>query len=98
MKGDDVDADDLTRALERLPADAATRLRRYVEEGGGPSLGSFHRLLLSNDLVGAVRSADRENLEALPAYAEFLATHAPAGCHGSPQAVQAWTGLGPLGG
>lgn len=52
--------------------------------------GSFVRAVLENDLMGACNSADPESASCLFWIVGYLYNNAPAGCHGSPEAVSKW--------
>lgn len=69
-------------------------LFRYVEYGIPP--GGFLTAVLENNLSEACGRADDENLENLPAYANYLYNHVPTNAWGSPQKVSEWIGLGGL--
>lgn len=79
--------------LDMLPAGMRATIRRYIEEGYGDSLGSFHRAVLSNDLIDALALADATNRAALPAIARYLSSCAPPDSFGSREKVSAWRGL-----
>lgn len=63
----------------------------WILEGIKP--GSFLRAVLSNDLRGAVVTADGENRKAFVHYIEFLVNAAPEGCYGNPAVLTNWKGL-----
>ena len=63
-------------------------LRRYIERGTPP--GDFLRHVLCNNLMDALKHADRENQQNLPAYGYFLYNVAPALCSGSKEKYEAW--------
>lgn len=76
------------QGLELIPEYMRDGMTRYIKRGIPP--GSFLTAVLSNDLIGALRKADDTNINALPAYGRFLYNYAPAGCYGSPDAVDRW--------
>jgi hypothetical protein len=61
---------------------------RYIEHGIEP--GHFLSAVFRNDFVGIAGRADDENLENLPAYANFLYNYAPQTCWGSKEKVDNW--------
>jgi hypothetical protein len=63
-------------------------LDRWISHGIPP--GDFLVAVLCNDLNGAVRRADSENIQHLPEIVNWLREHAPLTSWGSPQAVQRW--------
>ena len=63
-------------------------LKVYIEHGARP--GGFLSAVLANDFVEIVAAADGENMQNLPAYADYLYNHAPRDCWGSKQALEAW--------
>jgi hypothetical protein len=52
--------------------------------------GDFLFAVLGNDLLGAVRNADDENMWLLPVYTAWLYNRAPGDGWGSPGAVERW--------
>ena len=80
----------------RLPTHMQDGMRLYIERGIPP--GSFHRAVLSNDLMGAFKRADDVNTAAMVDYARFLYNEAPGGCFGSPDHVKDWLAQGGLSG
>jgi hypothetical protein len=77
-----------------IPAHMREAILAYVERGR--LMGDFLRAVVSNDLSGAVGRADAQNLPLLPVYVRWFYNRAPAGCHGSPDAVKAWIEEGGL--
>ena len=80
------------QGLELIPEYMRDGMTRYIKRGIPP--GSFLTAVLSNDLMGALRKADDTNINAMPAYGRFLYNYAPAGCYGSPDAVDRWVKKG----
>jgi|WetSurMetagenome_2_1015567.scaffolds.fasta_scaffold01476_32 hypothetical protein len=60
----------------------------YLEIGMLP--GSFLTAVISNDFVGAVSTADGENIRNLPAYANFFYNYTPETCWGSKEKMEKW--------
>ncbi len=85
----DVWDDDLD-ALEAssVPKSLRGGLRRYVVDGIEP--GSFLCAVIDNDLRGAMKRGDPDNVAALEAILDWLYNHAPSPCHGSKEARLAW--------
>jgi len=71
-----------------IPEHMMKSLRMYVEEG--KRVGHFLTAVLSNDLWGAVGSADDTNQPLIPLYVMYINWECPAICHGSPEHVKAW--------
>lgn len=73
-------------------------LVRYVLHGVPP--GSFLTAVMENDLTGAYGRADEQNTAAMRAWVMLTYNDLPAGCHGSPEAVDGWLArqglLGPI--
>ena len=88
-KGDFAMAD-----LSRIPAHMLAPLARYVVFG--IKGGSFLTSLMSNDLQGAVKSADADNLHHLRDWCILVYNTLPIGCSGSRQKVKDWTEQGGL--
>lgn len=78
----------------QLPEYMRSGAMRYVEEGIRP--GRFLYAILCNDLVGAAREADSENIQILPVYTRWLYNDVPNNCWGSPQIVFNWIKKGGL--
>jgi hypothetical protein len=68
-----------------IPQHHLHSIRLYVEHGCQP--GSFLTAVLSNDLKGAVTSADTESLAALPAIVRYCYHELPWEVWGSPERV-----------
>lgn len=73
---------------QRIPENTQGAIIRWVDYGILP--GSFLTAVLENDLMGAVKKADRENLENLEAIVEFIEYEVPSGCRGGPKEVAEW--------
>ena len=71
-----------------IPEHMHSGLLNYIEHGIGP--GGFLTAVLSNDLIGAFMRADERNTYAMRDWVDFVYNYAPATCHGSPEAVDAW--------
>ena len=63
-------------------------LQGWISHGVQP--GDFLLCVLCNDLTGAVRRADDQNVRLLPEIVNWLRENAPKTCWGSPGAVQRW--------
>lgn len=63
-------------------------IRRYVDHGIKP--GSFLTAVICNDLVGAAGTADDENIQSLPAYANYFYNEVPGNVWGSKEKMDAW--------
>lgn len=72
-----------------IPAHTQYALTEFVERG--IPVGGFLHSVLSNDLFGAVDSADSENLLALKDITGWLHAHAPEACWGIEAKVLRWT-------
>ena len=83
--------DDLTEYHD-APADVLAAIQRWVQYRDYP--GSFVMRVLCNDLIGTVRSADPQSLEALPIILRYLHNEVPTNCYGSEGKVNEW-GEGP---
>ena len=77
-----------TDEYSEIPSHMQDAIQRYIIDCSAP--GDFLRAVVENNLRRAVGSADAVNLPLLPLYVKFFYNRAPAGCHGSPQAVAAW--------
>ena len=82
----------MTINYEQLPGHIQDGMRRYIEKGIEP--GSFLTAVLCNDLMGAVKRADKINQEKLRDICAFLYNEAPAICFGSVEAFQSWVHRG----
>lgn len=60
--------------------------------------GDFLMALVNNDLMGAMRKADDENLAALPDWGRLLYNGAPAACFGAERLVARWIDIGGIAG
>lgn len=87
MNRDVVEAD-LQAGNYLVPGHLLPGLHRYILDRVRP--GAFLVALLENDFHGAVTRADDAVLPHLRCLARFLHNFAPAACHGSPAAVEAW--------
>ena len=56
----------------------------------GHSIGHFLTAVLTNDLVGAINRADKENLAALRQIVQFVYNELPSPCWGSLTAINEW--------
>jgi hypothetical protein len=65
--------------------DAKTKLKDYATKGNPP--GGFLSAVLSNDLTGAVGSADKDSLEILPDIVKWVFNELPSNVWGSPAKV-----------
>lgn len=72
----------------------AADLRAYIDEGRPTN--HFLTALLANDLMACLGRADARNLSALPDYAMWLRSYAPARSYGSMEAVECWIARGGL--
>ena len=73
-----------------IPASVKASLVAYVDDRR--PTGDFLRAVLSNDLSGAVRRADTDNLAALAAIVGYVYMELPADCWGSERKVDCWIG------
>lgn len=80
---------------EEIPEHMREAMLAYVHMGR--LTGDFLRAVVSNDLIGAVGRANRQNLPLIPLYVYWFYNRAPAGCVGSPDIVRAWIEQGGLG-
>ena len=81
---------------EYIPSHMHGAVARYIESGLPP--GHFLESVLTNDLKGAVFSADPTNIHRIPSYVHFFAWYCPSVCWGSPDAYWAWIKRGGLNG
>lgn len=79
-----------------VPAHCRAGLLEYIEHG--TPVGGFLTALLSNDLKETYARADDENRGAVLSYVQFLYSHAPSTCWGSPKRVEDWIEQGGLAG
>jgi len=73
-----------------LEPDDLDSITLYVEHGCPP--GGFLSAVLANDFMEAVGRADNRNIHRLAAWAAYIYNEIPSSCHGSHEAVRAWTG------
>tara|TARA_R110000822_G_scaffold113041_1_gene244112 strand:- start:1887 stop:2204 length:318 start_codon:yes stop_codon:yes gene_type:complete len=66
----------------------AKAMQLYLEEGYAP--GHFLTAVLTNDFVGAVGHADRENLSLLREWAMYLYNEIPSKAWGSKEKLKAY--------
>jgi hypothetical protein len=71
-----------------IPSHTQYALTEFVERG--IPVGGFLHSVLSNDLFGAVGSADSENLPALKDITGWIHMHAPQSCWGTEAKVLRW--------
>jgi hypothetical protein len=71
-----------------IPPLVAAALQRYLDHGFPP--GSYLAAVLQNDLKAAVRNADDDSLQGLPALVCWLHNYAPPPCYGSVENYRAW--------
>jgi hypothetical protein len=71
-----------------IPHHMLQALTRYVEDGIEP--GGFLTAVICNDLTGAIRHADHQNIRIIPAYVAWLYNEAPSLCWGSGEKMDAW--------
>lgn len=74
--------------LGLLPEHMRGGMERWITHGISP--GSFLEAILSNDLAGAVSTADAVNIGLLGLYVQYLHHYAPAACWGSVANCEAW--------
>lgn len=73
---------------DRIPDYTLESLERYYKHGLAP--GSFLTAVLSNDLLGALATADVYNKEALADICSFVYWEFPVGTYGSKEQVIAY--------
>lgn len=71
-----------------VPEHTKDAIDRYVKNRLPP--GGFLTAVLSDKLFDAVGRADHINVNALPNIVKYIYNELPSGCHGSPEAVEAW--------
>jgi len=71
-----------------LPSHTKDGIDRYVKDHC--STGSFLYAVLTNDLFGAIQTADEYNRDNLPDICEYIYTQTPVDCWGSVDKVNAW--------
>lgn len=80
----------------KIPSVTVENLHNYLNEGTPP--GGFLRNVLSNDLFGAVATADSENRRSIADTVNLIWNHFPAEAHGDPAQVDYWIDLNGLAG
>jgi len=75
-----------------IPKETKEALDRYVNDGLEP--GAFLQAVLSNDLIGACKAADENNLRAIVAIAQHIYSNVPMNIHGTKDIVRLWIQLG----
>ena len=80
------------QGLYLLPKHMHRAVTTWIEEGQpNPNLmGAFLRAVFQNRLVEAFKSADPENMAAMPRWAHFLDDYAPPSSWGSPEQMSWW--------
>ncbi len=73
---------------DRIRPNIIQSLRDYADKGY--PVGGFLTAALSNDLMGAVGRADRDNAATLHDICGYIYNEIPSPCHGSPEAVEEW--------
>lgn len=63
-------------------------IQEYIENG--VETGSFLKAIICNDLAKAVRRADEENMNNIPAFIAFFYNHAPSECWGNAANYEFW--------
>ena len=71
-----------------IPEHTKESLDRYVKDR--IPTGDFLYAFLTNDLFGAIGSADDINIRHLLEIAEYIYNHIPSICWGSPEDVSNW--------
>lgn len=71
-----------------IPQRTIDTIDNYVLHGLEP--GGFVTAVLCNDLAGAVGTADRENLAALPDIVKYVYNECPSDCWGNQNKVNAY--------
>lgn len=71
-----------------VPQHTREALERYFLYGLEP--GGFLTAMLTNNLYGAVGSADHQNIQVIPDIIKWLLTKAPVGSYGSAEAMRSW--------
>jgi hypothetical protein len=74
-----------------VPAHIKESIDRYVYHHIAP--GSFVTAVLSNDLAGALRTADENSLRGLRDIVRYIHSEIPNSCHGSKSKVTKWKHL-----
>lgn len=78
----------MERGFHLIPDHMHGAIKRYILNGMQP--GGFLTALLSNDLMGAMRKGDDDNLRALADWGRFLYNYVPSGSYGSVTNFNAW--------
>ena len=84
------DLDDL-RNPARIPLSTIEALERHVTKGYPP--GSFLEAVLANDLKGACKLGDEDNLHGLVALVGYIYNKVPVICSGTKTLVRLWIEL-----
>jgi hypothetical protein len=71
-----------------VPAHTQQALADYIENG--VPVGGFLNAVLANDLIGAVGSADAQNIKALKDIVGWVCACAPQGSYGSEALYRRW--------
>ena len=77
-----------SEGYKRIPPAVLNSLYNYIQHHQCP--GHFVQAVLSNDLDGAFRYADRDSLAAMHDIVQFVHHELPGNAHGSPEAVASW--------
>jgi len=77
---------------DKIRPEIIVSIRRYADIHC--PTGGFLKAVLSNDLKEAVRSADDDNIRAIPEIILYCCWEIPYRCWGSPERVQAWLEAG----
>lgn len=85
--GESFTADEVN-AKYGIPPHVVASLFRYLNDRIGP--GGFLTYVLSNDLFGAVSTADEHSLAGLPGLVRFIYCRVDSRAHGSPEKFRAW--------
>lgn len=75
-------------ALAELPAHLQPGIRAYIEHH--TPFGGFLQAVVANDLADAVARMNPASMYGLKRTVEFFHNYAPALCHGSRAAYEAW--------
>lgn len=75
---------------QHVPMHTRESLERYFLYGLPP--GGFLTHVLTNNLYGAVRSADYQNKEKMQSIVEWLTTRAPGNSYGCHESMNQWLG------
>lgn len=88
--------EDYRTKAQSLPRHMQPGILRWIEDGVMP--GNFLCAVLENDLLDAALHADMVNRARMCDFALYLHHYAPAGSHGSREAVETWHAMGGLNG